>query len=215
MLDQADFLRLVYTPDLTAAGMTYASQQLHLPSSHSPPEVRQRIQQLVLDKAVELAFRRYLDTQHVSYDTAPGTAFANHAEYYLRLGGWRCNFISHWIDQTEIAHQVLAQPASLLQAAALLSSQRVVAWIPGERDLYIFSFVIPSISSPESQPLTAETIFLAGYISHPEFARRSRRLASGSSVFPAIHVRQMTRLLIVSELHPIQELLESPGVQSI
>ncbi len=209
MLEQDDFIRLAYTPDLTAAGIAYARQQLPPPASHSPPALRQRFQHLVLDKAVELAFRRYLDEQLVSYDTAPGTAFGSHAAYYLCLGGWRCNFISQWVDQPEIVHQVITQPASLLQAAALLSSQRIVAWIPGERDLYIFSFVLSSIPTSEDQPRHAESIFLTGYISHPDYSRRSRRLPAGSQVFPAIQVRQMTRILLVSELHPLQELVET------
>ena len=210
MLEQNDFIRLAYTPDLTAAGLAYARQQLPPPGSHSPSANRQRFQQLVLDKAVELAFRRYLDEQRVPYDTAPGTAFGSPAAYYLRLGGWRCNFISLWVEQPDIVHQVIAQPASLLQAAALLSSQRIVAWIPGERDLYIFTFVLSSIPTSEDQPLHAETILLAGYISHPDYSRRSRRLPAGSQVFPAIQVRQMTRVLYVSELHPLQALLCPP-----
>ena len=207
MLDQGDFIRLAYTPDLTAAGIAYARQQLPSPALHSPQAIRQRFQQLVLDKAVELAFRRYLDEQPVPYDTVPGTAFGSPAAHYLRLGGWRCNVISCWIDQPEIVRQVLAQPACLLQAAALLSSQRVVAWVPGERDVYIFTYILSSIPESEGRTLHAETIFLPGCISHPEYARRSRRLPPGSQVFPAQQARQMTRILLVSEFHPLQELL--------
>jgi hypothetical protein len=208
MLKQGDLIRLAYSPDLTAAGIAYARQQLTQPSRYSPHANLEQFQQLVIDKAVELAFRRYLVEHQVPCDTAPGTTFGNQASYDLLLGGWRCNFHSCWIDLPEIVRQVQAQPECLLQAAALLPSERIVAWVPGERDLYIFAYVTGQAPTQTNQSLNGDTIYLAGYIAHPEYARRSRRLASGSRVFPAIQVRQMTRILYVSELHPLQELLD-------
>jgi hypothetical protein len=208
MLNQDDLIRLAFTPDLTAAASAYARQQLASPSHRSPRASRAQFRQLVIDKAVELAFRRCLDAQHVPYETAPGTTFGSHGSYYLLLGGWRCNFQSCWIDQPEIVRQVQSQPECLLHAGALLSSERVVAWVPGDRDLYIFAYVTGQTPAQPNRSLNGDTIYLAGYISHPEYARRSRRLASGSPVFPAIRTRQMTRILYVSELHPLQELLD-------
>jgi hypothetical protein len=208
MLNQDDLIRLAFTPDLTAAASAYARQQLASPSHRSPRASRDQFHQLVIDKAVELAFRRYLVEHQVPCETAPGTTFGNQASYDLLLGGWRCNFQSCWIDQPEIVRQVQSQPECLLQAGALLSSERVVAWVPGDRDLYIFAYVTGQAPTHTNQPLNGDTIFLAGYIAHPEYARRSRRLASGSPVFPAIRTRQMSRILYVSELHPLQELLD-------
>ncbi len=79
MVKQGDLIRLAYTPDLTAAGIAYARQQLTQPSRRSPRSSREQFYQLVIDKAVELAFRRYLVERQVPCETAPGTTFGSHA----------------------------------------------------------------------------------------------------------------------------------------
>jgi hypothetical protein len=327
MLQEDDLIHLVFTPDLTEAGIAYASQAVagkypllaELPEHH-PKTALDQIQQLVLDKAVELAFRRLLVEQQVAFETAAGSASGRFPHFNLLLNGWRCIFQSCWIDQPVTVGQVYSQPGSLLQSAALLPACQVIAWLPGEKDLYLFAFVMgralkrvgESEQSPaEDKPvyltinpprawsnpephsrlgrleliseggstldltlrgststqntqserlslvpgervlsqlsyhallelhtrqlptarirITTPTqphsliitplvwrnlwlegcdIYLGGYISHPEYSRRSRRVEPGSRVFPGILIREKARILKVAELHPVRELLE-------
>lgn len=230
MVNSGDLIQLAYTNDLTAAGIAYVSQQFSRSAVRFVKFNQNTIRQLVVDKAVELAFRRFLDEQEVPYATAPGTAFGKHASYHLILGGWRCNIQSCWIDEPEVVRQVQAQPECLLDAAAILSSERVISWIPGEKDLYIFAFVLGQKHSRKSgtdlpypvdqtqHPLAnpprwlnfkfhGTAIYLGGYCTHPDYSRRSRRLGAGSRVFAAGIVREKTRVLYVRELHALRDLL--------
>jgi len=238
MVKSGDLIQLVYTPDLTAAGIAYVGQQLTRGAIRNPQANQDTIRQLVFDKAVELAFRRYLVEQGAPYTTAPGTGFGSHASFHLTLGGWRCNIRSCWITEPGIVRQVNSQPECLLEAAALLPSEQIVAWIPGERDLYLFAYVIgqtlpqdpgtgPSSPSEQQENVLASkpswlegrlfgtAIYLGGYCTHPDYSRRSRRLASGSRIFPAAQVRGKTRILYVHELHPLRELLEPKETASL
>jgi len=231
MVKAGDLILLAYTPDLTAAGIAYVGQQLAHTTVHNPRYNHITLRQMVVDKAVELAFRRYLDEQGVPYTTVPGTSFTSHASFHLVLGGWRCTIRSSWVDDPESAQQVNAHPECLLDAAALVPSERIVAWIPGEKDLYIFAYVtgntqtdgavtdLPDLSNDPKRKsdsslawlearLHGKAIYLAGYCTHPDYSRRSRRLAPGSRTFPTVSDRQPTRILYVRELHPIRELLE-------
>lgn len=321
MVMAGDLIRLVYTPDLTAAGIAYACQRLPHLSGNDLEATYKELRQLILDKAVELAFRRYLVEQGVESKTVAAATFGRQDPFHLLLGGWHCVFQSCWIDAPDTIQQVHSQPECLLQAAALLPSERVIAWVPGERDLYIFAFItggasgywrepdqaiaakrpvqwltlLPGtwakpksrellgrleFSNETSEPLRLDiggrtitlnlvseqlgllpgerilsqhsydaleylhtsqlptgrvgiysptqrrklhippsawrnvwlngiAIYLGGYISHPEYARRSRRLPSGSRIFPATQGHDKTRVLSVSELHSLRELLES------
>ncbi len=231
MVNQGDLIQLAYTADLTAAGIAYVEQLLQHTSEGRPRYSQQTLRQQVIDKAVELAFRRYLDEQEVPYATAPGTSFGSHASFHLVLGGWRCTIRSSWIDDPEIAHQVNAHPEHLLEAAALLPSERIAAWIPGEKDLYIFVFVTGNtlkdrtdieppvlLNSPGRKTYTSlawlearlqgKVIYLGGFCTHPDYSRRSRRLSPRSRVFPNNPDRKLTRILFIRELHTIKELLE-------
>jgi hypothetical protein len=231
MVKSGDLIQLVYTPDLTAAGIAYVGQQLPRAVIRNVQANQDTIRQLVVDRAVELAFRRYLVEQGVPYSTVPGTGFGSHASFHLILSGWRCNIRSCWIAEPGIVRQVISQPEGLLEAAALLPSEQIVAWIPGEKDLYIFAFVIgqtlpqdpgtdPPLPSEQQGKISAtqpswldgrlygKAIYLGGYCTHPDYSRRSRRLASGSRIFPAGRVKGKTRILYVHELRPLRELLE-------
>lgn len=230
MVKPGDIIQLPYTPDLTSAGVAYVRQLLSHTTGHDPGHSQQTLRQMVVDKAAELAFRRYLDEQKVPFATAPGTAFGSQTSFHLILGGWRCNIHSYWIDTPEIVSQVSAHPECLLDAAALLPSERIVAWIPGEKDLYIFAYVIgqtqkdnadmhhPSLANEQERKINppsawleaslhGKAIYLGGYCTHPDYSRRSRRLTPGRRIFPPAPTQKQTRILYVRELHAIGELL--------
>lgn len=321
MVKAGDILQLEYTPDLTEAGIAYACQLLPNLIGNDLDFTYRELRQVILDKAVELAFRRYLADNGVEANSIASVNFSKRDPFYLYIGGRSCIFQSFWIDSPKIVQQVDVEPERLLQAGALLPSERIIGWIPGERDVYIFAYVtgqvvesqrykiqsnttekmlshwltllpktwakpypprtfgrlefynecsetlrvtiggrlpelspvselleikpgehVPSqhsyatleylykdlrpvgrirIYSPTQQcsyqvdysawrtvTLNGTAIYLGGYMSHPEYARRSRRLPSVNKIFPRYHRQGKARFLNVSELHPIRELLE-------
>jgi hypothetical protein len=315
MVNAGDLLQLEYTPDLTEAGIAYACQRLAYIYNDNISLMYANLRQLVVDKAVELAFRRYLVQQGMAHKTVAATSANSLDPYHLLVGGWNCIIRTCWIDSLHIIQQVMAQPECLLQAGAVLPAERIIAWVPGEKDMYLFGYVTSHVAmdSLESngdvthrmlllpgdwsrsqtrrtlgrleltyrgseslqiamggkgnslalvsehlvlhageraqshnefatleylytaQPFTGslgiyssiqhrsyqvvhsawkclhstgQAIYLGGFITHAEFARRSRRLDTGSQVFPGIQTQDKARLLWVRELHPLRELFE-------
>lgn len=318
MLNTADLLRLEYSPDLTEAGIAYACQHLGRISNRDISLQYADWRQSVIDKAVELALRRYLSQKDIVFTTIATTGAGRLDPYHLTVGGWHCFLQAFWIDSPQVAQSVLVQPECLLQAGAVLPADRIIAWVPGEKDAYIFAYVARAVAdaapdrhaaashwglllpsdwsnphpwatlgrlelmyrghedllitmggegdtlAPVSEqvllmpgqrvmsqsayaslgtlhtsqlptgtldihrsfqpgsyqvlPSTwkslaypGQTIFLGGFISHADFARRSRRMEAGCQVFPGIQARGKARLLWVRELRPLRELFEPPS----
>ena len=157
MIKEDDFLHLNYTPDLTEAGISYALRHLAYPFREEGESALRRFQMMVVNKAVELAFRRYLSEQGIPSETVSGTSFGSMDEYQLILGGWHCDFESTWLGQPGLIRQVRSQPGSLLKAAALVPSERVVAWAPGEKGVCIFAFVIAQNPADHTHPHQAHS----------------------------------------------------------
>ena len=77
--------------------------------------------------AVELAFRRYLTGQAVPFEVREGTPFSQPEHYNLALGGHRCDLISYLITRPGQVAQLRRDPASLLQAPALIPLESFAA----------------------------------------------------------------------------------------
>lgn len=317
MVKEEDLVHLAYTPDLTEAGIAYGLQWLAHSRGETSKLTLTKFQKLVLNKAVELAFRRYLAEQNVPSETVPSTSFASQGEYALVVAGWRCVLQCNFLPHQESPQQAESQPYQMLQAAALVSSEQVIAWIPGNKDVYIFAFITGQVwresiqdsmvdrpaywlvalpqawSSPRiqaalgrlelkvdgsselqisiggrnlDQQLVSERITLlpgqrvstqheynclaylhahqttanrigisspdrrlshvvspkewtnvwvegegttlAGYIPHPEFARRSRRFPPSSQNDKPDRGEEKYRMLTVGELHPLHDLMD-------
>ena len=151
MLQAHDLLRLEYTSDLTEAGIVYACHHIANFVGNDIETVYATLKQLVINKAVELAFRRYLSNQGVQNKTVASLSANNPDPFHLLIGIWHCIFQSSWIASPQIIQQVQDQPECLLQAAALMPAERVIAWIPGERDIYIFGYVTGQIAVPREE----------------------------------------------------------------
>jgi hypothetical protein len=317
MVKEEDFIHLAYTPDLTEAGIAYGLQWFADSCGETGKNILTKFQKLVLNKAVELAFRRYLAEQNVPSMTVPSMSFTSQGEYALIVAGWRCV-----LQCIFLPHQAAPQPAEsslylIMQAAALVSSEQVIAWVPGNKDVYIFAFITDLVwresiqdsmvdrpaywlvalpqawSSPRTQAalgrlvlkvdgsselqisiggrnldqqlvsermillpgqrvstkyeynclaylhahqtptnrigisspdrrlshvvspkewtnawVQGDAITLAGYMPHPEFSRRSRRLPSFSHNLDSDRGEEKYRMLTVRELRPLHDLLE-------
>src|SRR5512145_3161542 len=105
-LPVASILRLPYPSDLTRAGITYALRSLAYTYDRMGGSPFMRLRRIVAGKAVELAFRRYLDAQQVPYDNLGATPFTDPDRYDVALGGHRCDVKSFLISRREAIRQV-------------------------------------------------------------------------------------------------------------
>jgi hypothetical protein len=77
---------------------------------------------MVASAAVELAFRRYLSEQNISFDVKGALPFTEHERYDVTLGGHRCEIKSYLISQRDQISQVKHNPQLVLSAPALVAS---------------------------------------------------------------------------------------------
>ena len=61
--------------------------------------------------------------------------------------------------------------------------------------------------------LDGSGIILSGYVTRPDFSRRARRLGQGSLTWQGMRARVKHRILEVSELNPLKELLEQARLE--
>ena len=145
MVSEEDLVHLTYTPDLTEAGIAYGLQWLSHSCGNTGEPILKKFQKLVLYKAVELAFRRYLAEKSVPSETVPSTSFASQGEYALVVAGWRCVLQCNFLPHQESPQPAESPPNQIMQAAALVSSEQVIAWVPGNKDVYIFAFITAQV----------------------------------------------------------------------
>mgnify|MGYP001027019241 FL=1 len=318
MVSAHDLLRLPYTPDLTQAGIAAACRWLAYPYRDKGEPGLTHSTHIVAQTAVELAFQRHLQAQRIRYGIHQGVDPALPEQSALVIGGRQCSIHAVYLDHPETTAALHAQPELLINASALVSSDEVLAWRPGEQKVYLFAFILGQAKSTEyltgagggsvteyllapmptiwAQPrqwiplgplqlkgevtqalrlslggqssarhfqseelilppgqtvacrneyfslaylhadhrpasevivscpqhglrarlspemwrdvwLPGIEIILCGYIPHPEFARRSRRLEADSPVLALPRPQGKYRYLSVGELHPIDELL--------
>jgi hypothetical protein len=98
---------------------------------------------------VELAFRRYLSAQAVPFEVREGTPFSQPGHYSLRLGGHRCDVINYLISRPAQVAQLKREPASLLQAPALLPLELFASEGHKPDDLYIFAFLSGKVAASQ------------------------------------------------------------------
>lgn len=91
MVVAKDFLNLPYTPDLTEAGIAYASQVILKTYDQQIIGQIKNLQKIVAEIATELAIRRHLVAQEVPHDIINVTHFSNPDKYDIVLGGGAVN----------------------------------------------------------------------------------------------------------------------------
>ena len=152
MLSPAQVLRLPYDASLTLAGIEYAKKSLHYTYNRMGLNPAARLRKIVAGVAVELAFRRWLETQALPYDLLGATAFTEKDRYDLCLGGRRCDVKSFLVsDKTRIS-ALRRDPAWLLEAMALVPEDQFKSSTLDENDLYLFGF-LAGLETRHSQDL--------------------------------------------------------------
>lgn len=141
MLSAADFIRLPYTPDLTQGGIAYATRSLCRASDDRlGGSVFARLRRQVSSVVVELALRRYLDSQGVPFAIHKAAQFTHPERYDIVLGGRRCDVNSYLISKRSQIAQIRRDPALLLRVPALIASDQFVSETQYDQDLLLFGF---------------------------------------------------------------------------
>ncbi|MEP7358440.1 MAG: hypothetical protein ABI847_14430 [Anaerolineales bacterium] len=134
-------LRLPYDATLTRAGIEYAKKSLHYTYNRMHLGAAARLREIVAGVAVELAFRRWLDSRDVPYDLLGATHFTERDRYDLRLGGRRCDVKSFLISGREEISGLRRDPSWLYEAQALVPEDQFQSAQMGEDDIYLFGFL--------------------------------------------------------------------------
>jgi hypothetical protein len=141
MLTASDLLHLPYTPDLTEGGIAYAVRSLPYTFDRMGGSPYDRLRRIVAGVAVELAFRRYLGEQGVPFDVQGATPFTDPDRYDVSLGGHRCDLKSFLITHRRQISDMRRDPATVLDAPALVPLDQHLAEGRSDDDLYLFAFL--------------------------------------------------------------------------
>ena len=95
-------LRLPADEAFIRAGIEYAKRTLG--SGRLPRQWAPHLRTVIAAAAIELAFRRWLETNAVPYQLFPVNAFTNHPRSELLLGGRRCHLQTTLIGEREVVN---------------------------------------------------------------------------------------------------------------
>ena len=167
LLKASDLIQLPYTPDLSNGGIAYACRWLAGTYAHIGESPAERLRRCAGAAAVELAFRRYLSGQAVPFEVRDGTPFSQPEHYRLALGGHRCDIISYLITRPKQVLQLLRDPASLLQAPALIPIDQFGADGHKPDDLVVFAFLVGRVAAAQADIKVAIAAAQTVHLVHP------------------------------------------------
>ncbi len=150
MLSPADLLRLPYTADLTEGGIAYALRSLTYSYDRAGSSPYDRLRRTVSSVAVELAFRRYLSQQNITFEVKAAAPFTDRERYDVSLGGRRCDIKSYLISHRAQIAEMRRDPSILLNAPALVPSDQHAGDGHLRNDLYIFGFLAGIIAASQA-----------------------------------------------------------------
>jgi hypothetical protein len=177
MIDVSDFVRLPYTPDLTAGGIAFALRSLPYSSQPAERSAYDRLRRVVAEAAVEIAFRRYLSDQTIPFDVKAALPFCGHDRYDVMLDGRRCEIKPLLIPQNQQISQTRQNPELLLKAPALVESDHHAEDGHSPRDLYIFTLLLSRFTDSRADLKQAIAVKQPHYFIHvmPESWNRPSR----------------------------------------
>jgi hypothetical protein len=150
MLSPSDLVHLPFTRDLTEGGIAYALRSL--PHAYKPMggPAQDGLRRVVAEAAVELAFRRYLSEQKISFEVKGAMPFTEPDHYDVSLAGRRCEIKSFFISRREQVLQLEQNPQILLDVPALVASDQHAAEGHLNSDIYLFAFVSGLVTASEA-----------------------------------------------------------------
>lgn len=110
-----------------------------------------RLRRLVANVMVEIAFRRHLTQQQVPFEVKASTPFTDRERFDVVLGGRRCDIKSFLISHREQIRNIRQDPATLLDAQALVPSDSHVGDGHSYDDLYLFAFMNGLVAASQEE----------------------------------------------------------------
>ena len=150
MLTTSDLVHLPYTRDLTEGGIAYALHALPYMYNRAGSSPYDPLRRVVTGATVELAFRRYLSEQNISFDVKGAAPFTEPDRYDVSLGGQRCDIKSFLISHRDQIAEIRRNPQVLLKAPALVASDQHAGDGHSRCDLYLFAFLSGLITASQS-----------------------------------------------------------------
>jgi hypothetical protein len=176
MLPSTHLVSIPYTSDLTSAGVAFACQALgRLPPLPSN-DLLSRLQTLVVDSAIQIAFQRFLSENGVDFLLQRQSPFAEPSRLDIFIGGRRCNLVHRFISQRSKIVQIKNNPACLLELPFILPVDHYSKEDGRETDIFLYSFVLGLVANRLTDMKNAATagqphflLFLSPAAwSHPE-----------------------------------------------
>lgn len=140
MITLEDFIELPYSPDLTQAGISYVSRRLPWIETRKSGVNMDTLRSVVAEKAVELAFRRYIVAEHVPHQAVESTSFTEPDYFDIALGGRRCKLFNVLISRKKDVGKMQRHPEILLGESVLLPKDELPSSAQSTEDLLIFAF---------------------------------------------------------------------------
>src|SRR5512134_3712224 len=110
MISACDILHLPCTRDLIQGGIAYALRSLPYNFKHGGSSTYERLQHLVAEIVVEIAFRRYLSQQNIPFEVKAALPFHGHERYDVILAGRRCEIKSLLLSQSQHISRIRQNP---------------------------------------------------------------------------------------------------------
>ena len=150
MLTASDLIHLPYTRDLTEGGIAYALHALPHRYHRIGSSPYEPLRRLVAGAMVELAFRRYLSEQNISFEVKGAAPFTEPDRYDVMLAGQRCDLKSFLISHRDQIAEMQRNPQTVLRAPALVPSDLHAGEGHGGHDLYLFAFLSGLVTLSQS-----------------------------------------------------------------
>jgi len=164
MVTPNDFIELAYTGDLTSTGIIYTCKSLSFVNLQKDQPTIKQLRQMVSGVAVELAFRRHLNSEKVPHSNLDTRPFTDPDRYDIAIGGRKCKILTYILTQKNHIRHVRQHPEALLDAKALVTKRYATSDDLNDEDLYIFAFlnalITPDIHSIEKAVKAKQPIYL-------------------------------------------------------
>jgi len=164
MVSPEDFIKPIYTPDLTQAGITFACKTMPLSPAQTSGSIYPRLRHTVAEVVVELAFRRYLDQEKIPHQHLAVTPFSDPERSEIAIGGRRCEIKTVTLSRKSRIRLVRSQPRALLNAHALVQENSIASSHHNDEDLFIFAFfsalVTPNYRSLQRALVASQPVYL-------------------------------------------------------
>jgi hypothetical protein len=135
-----DILQLPCPEDVIQTGTTFVTRSLVHPGGQQVNLAFDYLRRRVVDKAVELAFRRLLMEEDIPHQLIDSVTFSQPDTYDVAFGGRRCVLAGMSISHREEINQIQNDLGILAEGKVYLPESRR-SGIHRDVDLYIFAFL--------------------------------------------------------------------------